>query len=69
MAILECYFKDNIKGRRLQPDGGYQIPAKRRSSGLKMPAQEWLYREACRVAELTTQSRQAVFEPHRAPEQ
>lgn len=69
MAILECYFKDNIKGRRLQPDGTYEIPTKRRSSGLKMPAQEWLYRETCRVAELASQSRQAVFEPHRAPEQ
>ena len=69
MAILECYFKDNIKGRRLQPDGSYEIPTKRRSSGLKMPAQEWLYRETCRIAELASQSRQAVFEPHRAPEQ
>lgn len=69
MGILECYFKDNIKGRRLQPDGSYEIPQKRRSSGLKMPAQEWLYRETCRIAELASQSRQAVFEPHRAPEQ
>ena len=69
MAMLECYFKDNIKGRRLQPDGSYEIPTKRRSSGLKMPAQEWLYRETCRIAELASQSRQAVFEPHRAPEQ
>ncbi len=69
MAILECYFKDNIKGRRLQPDGVYEIPSKRRSSGLKMPAQEWLYRETCRAAELVSQSRKAVFEPHRAPQQ
>ena len=69
MAILECYFKDNIKGHRLQPDGSYEIPTKRRPSGLKMPAQEWLYRETCRIAELASQSRQAVFEPHRAPEQ
>jgi polyphosphate kinase len=69
MAMLECYFKDNIKGRRLQPDGNYEASTKRRSSGLKMPAQEWLYRETCRVAELASQSRQAVFEPHRAPEQ
>lgn len=69
MDVIECYFKDNIKGRRLQPDGSYEIPQKRRSSGLKMPAQEWLYRETCRVAELASQSRQAVFEPHRAPEQ
>ncbi len=69
LAIMECYFKDNLKGRRLQPDGTYEIPSKRRSSGLKMPAQEWLYRETCRVAELAAQSRQTVFEPHRAPEQ
>ena len=69
MDIMECYFKDNIKGRRLQSGGNYEIPSKRRSAGLKMPAQEWLYRETCRVAELTSQSRQAVFEPHRAPEQ
>jgi polyphosphate kinase len=68
-GIMECYFKDNIKGRRLQPDGSYEIPSKRRSAGLKMPAQEWLYREACRVAELASESRQAVFEPHRAPNQ
>lgn len=69
MGILECYFKDNIKGRRLQPDGSYEIPQKRRSNGLKMPAQEWLYRETCRVAELASQSRLTVFEPHRAPDQ
>ena len=69
MDIMECYFKDHIKGRRLQSGGNYEIPSKRRSAGLKMPAQEWLYRETCRVAELTSQSRQAVFEPHRAPEQ
>lgn len=69
LDILSCYFKDHVKGRRLQPDGTYQISTKRRSSGLKMPAQEWLYRETCRVAELASQSRQAVFEPHRAPTQ
>ena len=69
MEILECYFKDNVKGRRLQPDGTYKIPTKRGSSGLKMPAQEWLYREACRVSELAAQSRQAIFEPYRAPDQ
>lgn len=69
MDILECYFKDHVKGRRLHPDGTYAIPTKRRSSGLKMPAQEWLYRETCRIAELAAQSRQGVFEPHRAPEQ
>lgn len=69
MEILECYFKDYVKGRRLHSDGTYAVPAKRRSSGLKMPAQEWLYRETCRVAELASQSRQAVFEPHRAPDQ
>lgn len=69
MEILECYFKDYIKGRRLHADGSYAVPSKRRSSGLKMPAQEWLYRETCRVAELAAQSRQAVFEPHRAPDQ
>ena len=69
LAIMECYFKDHVKGRRLHPDGTYEIPNKRRSSGLKMPAQEWLYRETCRVAELAAQSRQAVFEPHRAPDQ
>lgn len=67
LAILECYFKDYIKGRRLQQDGTYLIPTKRRSSGLRMPAQEWLYRETCRVAELAAQSHPDVFEPHRAP--
>ena len=69
MGILECYFKDHIKGRRLKPDGTYEIPTKRRPSGLKMPAQEWLYRETCRVAELAAQFRQSIFEPHRAPDQ
>jgi polyphosphate kinase len=68
MGILECCFKDYIKGRRLESDGAYGIPTKRRSSGLKMPAQEWLYRETSRVAELAAQSRQTIFEPHRAPD-
>lgn len=68
VEILECYFKDHIKGRRLQPDGSYLSTGKRRTSGLKMPAQEWLYRETARAVELAAQSQQTVFEPHRAPD-
>jgi polyphosphate kinase len=53
MAIMDVFFADNVKARRLLPDGSYQ-PVGRR--GRPIRAQERLYRdavEALRAAELT----------------
>lgn len=64
--ILECYFKDRVKGRRLLPDGSWQ-KIRKAASSLKIPAQEWLYTQTRRVFERAEISRKTAFEPHRAP--
>lgn len=64
--ILECYFKDRIKARRLQPDGSWQ-KMRKSSSSLRVPAQEWLYDQTRQQFERAEISRQSAFEPHRAP--
>ena len=64
--ILSCYFKDRIKGRRLQLDGTWQ-PIDKRASSLKVPAQEWLYTQTRQLFERAEISRKTAFEPHRAP--
>lgn len=63
---LECYFHDRTKGRQLQPDGSSTL-LPRRTTTLKVPAQEWLYRETCERVDAAQRSRQTMFEPHRAP--
>jgi polyphosphate kinase len=64
--ILDCYFKDRIKGRRLVPDGTWQ-PIDKRAKSLKVPAQEWLYTQTRQLFERAEISRKTAFEPHRAP--
>jgi polyphosphate kinase len=67
LLTLRTYFKDNVKSRRLLPDGRYE---RIRSSGKRPPlrAQETLYRRASDAVRLAEQSQRTVFEPHRAPE-
>lgn len=65
IVILDSYFKDRVKGRQLQVDGSYKSLVKR--SNNKLRAQEWIYREICRMVEHAEQSRGTVFEPYRAP--
>lgn len=66
IELLECYFRDGVKGRRLQPDGSYQ-PLTKRGKTLKVPSQQLLYEEICRREETSKRSRQTEFEPYRAP--
>lgn len=64
--ILECYFKDRIKGRRLHSDGSWQKMRKTASS-LSVPVQEWLYDQTRQQFEAAEVSRKTAFEPYRAP--
>ncbi len=67
MKTLKTYFKDDVKSRRLLPDGRY----KRLNPSAKRPAlraQEVLYRLVCDAAVIAEQSQRTVFEPHQAPD-
>jgi polyphosphate kinase len=67
LQTLKTYFKDDVKCRRLLPDGRY----KRLTPSTKRPplrAQEVLYRRVCDAALMAEQSQRTVFEPHQAPE-
>jgi polyphosphate kinase len=63
--ILNSYFDDNIKARRLAADGAYK-PVK---PGRRKPqrSQQTLYEEAVKLVKQAERSEQTVFEPHRAP--
>jgi len=65
IAVLKSYSRDNVKGRRLLPDGGYKRlrPGK---DGRKHRHQEHLYRLACEAEKTIEQSQRTVFRPHRA---
>jgi polyphosphate kinase len=67
LQTLKTYFKDDVKCRRLLPDGRF----KRLAPSAKRPplrAQEVLYRRVCDAALMAEQSQRTVFEPHQAPE-
>jgi polyphosphate kinase len=66
IRILELCFQDGVKGRRLLPDGSYELVTT--EAGEKpLRSQEALYLEACNAIKLAEQSQRTVFEPHRAP--
>lgn len=68
MTILECYFRDTIKGRQLRPDGRYTPLSHRSSSEVPtLSAQQWLYEQTCRSVEQADRSRQAILQAIRAP--
>ena len=64
IGILETYFADNIKARRLQSDGTYQ-PVPR--SGRRIRAQEEFYREAVEVVRAAEETL-VRFRPLKSPE-
>jgi len=67
LLTLKTYFKDNVKSRRLLPDGRYErIAPTGKHPALR--AQENLYRRACDAVRRAEQSQRTVFEPHQAPE-
>jgi polyphosphate kinase len=63
--ILNSYFDDNVKARRLTADGVYK-PVKPGRRKLHR-SQQALYEEAVKVVKQAERSEQTVFEPHRAP--
>jgi len=63
VAALETYFADNVKARRLQPDGTYK---RVEASGEPVRAQERLHHEA--VAATRAEPPQTSFRPLRRPQ-
>ena len=64
VSILETSLQDNVKARRLLPDGAYERlspPSKKKA----VRSQEVFYRQACEAARSMDISRGSVFEPHR----
>ena len=63
--ILNSYFDDNVKARRLTSDGTYKLvkPGRRKLHR----SQQALYEEAVKLVKQAERSEQTVFEPHRAP--
>jgi polyphosphate kinase len=66
MAILKTHFQDNVKARRLLPDGRYE-PVKPSSTGAVIRSQETLYNRAVQTIEQATNAALTMFEPHRPP--
>ena len=64
IRILDTYFRDNVKARRLLPDGTYEAVREGSQKG-SVRSQELLYQEACELA-APREFRPTVFEPHRA---
>lgn len=67
VSILDLYFHDTAKGRRLLPDGGYERILPTRGEP-ELRSQEVLYQEVCDAVKHAEQSHPTMFEPHRAPE-
>ncbi|WP_145052347.1 polyphosphate kinase 1 [Lignipirellula cremea] len=65
MGILDCYFRDNVKAKQLQPNGSYQL-VKRHARRKEFRSQEELYRLACEAVKNASQSKRTVFEPHQS---
>jgi polyphosphate kinase len=65
ISILKIALSDNVKARRLLPDGRYER-VKPSSTGEVVRSQEALYRRMCEVTEDATRAALATFEPHRA---
>jgi len=65
IALLKTSLSDNVKARRLLPDGRYE-PVRAGSSGDPIRSQEALYRRASEMTEDASRAALATFEPHRA---
>lgn len=66
MSILKIHFQDNVKARRLLPDGRYE-PVKQTSSGTATRSQDALYHRASQAIKDADQAALTMFEPHRRP--
>lgn len=64
MTILKTHFQDNVKARRLMPDGRYE-PVK--STGPAIRSQEVLYSRAVQTVDEAAHAARTMFEPHRRP--
>lgn len=62
LHILDTYFRDNVKARRLNADGQYEPVA---AEGPPFRAQEVLYREACDMYAAFANPKATVFKAHR----
>ena len=66
MAIMKTHFQDNVKAKKLLPNGSYER-VKPSSSAEPCRSQEALYRRAIDAIEQAERAALTVFEPHRAP--
>jgi len=66
MSILKIHFQDNVKARRLLPDGRYEL-VKPSASGVPLRSQEALYNRAVQTIEEASHAALTMFEPHRPP--
>ena len=64
--ILKTCFADDLKGRKILPDGSY-APVSKGAKGKSTRAQEVLYRQACEAAKRERHNRQATLTPPVAP--
>ena len=64
MTFLKTHFQDNVKARRLLPDGRYE-PVKSTSGGKILRSQEVLYTRAVQEIAEAERARLTMFEPHR----
>ncbi len=68
VGILDVFFQDNVKAKRLQADGSY-IGVERPERGKKVRAQEYFYEQAREAALKADKARSGEFEPVRPPSQ
>jgi polyphosphate kinase len=66
LSILELYFQDTVKGRRLLSDGTY-VSVDAANGDQPFRSQQRLYELTCEAVKQARQSRPTAFEPHRAP--
>jgi polyphosphate kinase len=66
LAILKIHFQDNVKARRLLPDGRYE-PVKPSAHGAVIRSQAELYHRAAEAIEEANRAALTMFEPHRPP--
>ena len=64
ITIMEAYFRDTRKARKLLPDGGYAKPSCEGEECIA--SQEMLYEGACEAVRTAKQSQPTMFEPHKA---